>query len=451
MTGSDTQATELSVRTRSKIARRLLPFLFGLYVLNYVDRVNISFASLQMTGDLGFSNAVFGLGAGIFFIGYFLFQVPSAMLVEQWSARKFIGVSLIVWGALATLTGFVSSAQEFYGIRFLLGIAEAGFFPGVIVYMTRWFRVTDRGKAVAMFMAAIPMSNMLGATVAAGLMRLDWLGYAGWRWLLILEGFPSLLAGVATFYWLTDRPESAHWLAGDERQWIAEQLRVERESKKSLGKLSVWAAARHPQVLLLCLAYFCYITNSVGLGTWLPKILKGVSGLSTTQVILLSGIPWLAAIPAMLLTAAHSDRSGERRWHSAVPLMIVGLALWLSVLAGRNLPLAIGAFSLATMALYSFPSPFWTLPTMFLSGPAAAASIALINSVGNLGGFLGPYVVGYLTDRTGNYVAGIYYLMAAGILGGITVLCLKSAGAERPRSSETSATSHRALRKPTPA
>ncbi|MGE3402228.1 MAG: MFS transporter [Vicinamibacterales bacterium] len=451
MTGSDIQATELSVRTRSKIARRLLPFLFGLYVLNYVDRVNISFASLQMTGDLGFSNAVFGLGAGIFFIGYFLFQVPSAMLVEQWSARKFIGVSLIVWGTLATLTGFVSDAREFYVIRFLLGIAEAGFFPGVIVYMTRWFRVTDRGKAVALFMAAIPISNMLGATVAAGLMRLDWLGYAGWRWLLILEGFPSVLAGVATFYWLTDRPESAPWLAADERQWIAEQLRVERESKKSLGKLTAWAAARHPQVLLLCLAYFCYITNSVGLGTWLPKILQGVSGLSTTQVILLSGIPWLAAIPAMLLTAAHSDRSGERRWHSAVSLMLVGLALWLSVLAGGNLPLAIAAFSLATMALYSFPSPFWTLPTMLLSGPAAAASIALINSVGNLGGFLGPYAVGYLTDRTGNYVAGIYYLMAAGILGGITVLCLKSAGAERPRSSETPATSQHAVRKPTPA
>jgi ACS family tartrate transporter-like MFS transporter len=423
----------VATRGRRRIARRILPFLFLLYVLNYVDRVNISFAALQMTGDLGFSNTVFGLGAGIFFIGYFLLQIPAAMLVESWSARKFIGLSLIVWGGLATVTGLITNAQQFYWIRFLLGIAEAGFFPGVIIYLTYWFRYEDRARAVAMFMAAIPMSNMLGAAVAAGLMRLEWAGLAGWRWLLILEGLPAVMAGLAAFYYLADRPADAAWLAEDERAWITGELAEERNRKTTQATLGVWAAIRQPQVLLLSLAYFCYITNSVGLGTWLPKIVQRISGLSTTQTILISGIPWLAAVPVMLATAGHSDRTRERRWHAAIPLMLAGAALASSVQAGNNLALAMAAFSMATMAIYSFPSPFWALPTLFLSGPAAAAAVALINSVGNLGGFVGPYVIGYLTDRTGSYIAGIYYLVAAGLVGGTTVLSLRSSTSRQAR------------------
>ena len=418
-------SADLGSRTTRRIALRLLPFLFVLYIFNYAVRVNVGFAALQMTGELGFSNAVFGFGAGIFFIGYFLLQVPATLLLELWSARVFIGASLIAWGTLATLTGFISSASEFYWIRFFLGIAEAGFFPGVIVYLTYWFRQGDRAKAVAMFMAAIPASNMLGAIVAAALLRLDWFGMSGWRWLLIMEGFPSVLAGIFAFFYLTDRPEHARWLADDERHWITTELAREKESKKSQAKLPALQALRHPTVLLLGLTYFCYITNSVGLGTWLPKIVQGLGGLSTTQVSLISAIPWMMAIPAMVLNGFHSDRTGERRWHAALPLMLVGVGLGLSVMAGSNVVLAIAAFSVATMALYAFPSPFWTLPTLFLAGPAAAASIALINSIGNLGGFLGPYVVGYLTDRTGSYAAGIYYLMAAGVVGGFTVLCLR--------------------------
>ncbi len=418
-------SAEIAARTPRRIAKRLLPFLFILYIFNYVVRVNISFAALQMTGELGFSNSVFGFGAGIFFIGYFLLQIPATMLLERWSARIFIGVSLVIWGTLATLTGFISTAEQFYWIRFLLGIAEAGFFPGVIVYLTYWFRQVDRAKAVAMFMAAIPTSNMLGAAVAAGLMRLDWLGYSGWRWLLILEGVPSVVAGIVAFFYLTDRPAQARWLSEDERRWLAEELTKEKESKKAQAKLRPMQALRQPQVLLLALAYFCYITNSVGLSTWLPKIVQGISDLSTTQVSLISGIPWLVAIPAMLFNGFHSDRTGERRWHAALPLMFVGIGLGSSVLAGTNVVLAVAAFCVATMALYAFPSPFWTLPTLFVTGPAAAASIALINSIGNLGGFLGPYAVGYLTDRTGSYAAGIYYLMAAGAIGGTIILCLR--------------------------
>jgi ACS family tartrate transporter-like MFS transporter len=400
-------------------------------VVAYLDRVNVGFAKLQMQADLALSDAVYGFGAGIFFIGYFLLQVPATMLVETWSARTFIGVSLIVWGALATTTGFISNAQQFYWIRFLLGIAEAGFFPGVIVYLTHWYRYEDRGKAVAMFMAAIPASNMLSAAIASFLIKITWFGYSGWRWLLILEGLPAVIAGIVTFFYLTDWPKDAKWLAADEREWITGALEQERQNKKRGATVTAWEALRHPQVVIFSLIYFCYITNSTGLGTWLPKIVQRISGLSQSQVILISGIPWLAALPAMLWSASHSDRTSERKLHAAVPILLFGVALLVSVFAGTHVALAISAFSVATMALYSFPSPFWALPTVFLSGPAAAASIALINSIGNLGGFLGPYVIGYLSDMTGGFTAGLLYLVGAGFFGGLLVLSL------RPEKSRT--------------
>jgi len=402
-----------------------MPFLFILYIFNYLNRVNVGYAALQMTGDLGFSNTVFGFGAGIFFIGYFLLQIPSTLLTELWSARLFITLSLIVWGALAAVCGLIDTAGQFYLVRFFLGIAQAGFFPGVLVYLTHWFRYEDRAKAVAMFMMAIPTSNMVGAAIAAALMRIDWLGWNGWRWLLILEGLPTVAFGVIAFFYLTDRPSDARWLPEAERQWITGELEREKERKKGIRKLSTLEALRHPQVIILALACFCYITNSVGLSSWLPKIVQRISGLSTTQVILISGIPWLVAIPTMLITAWHSDKTRERRWHAALPLLLVGIALSLSIAAGNNLVLAIAAFSMATMTLYSFPSPFWALPTLFLSGPAAAASIALINATGNLGGFAGPYMIGYLADLTGGYTAGLLYLVLCGLIGSGLVLSLR--------------------------
>jgi len=422
-----TVSRETAERARLRIIRRLMPFLFLLYVFNYMNRINVGYAALQMRSDLGFSNSVFGLGAGIFFIGYFLVQIPSTLLTELWSARNFITLSLIVWGALAAMCGLIDNAQEFYWVRFFLGIAQAGFFPGVLVYLTHWFRYEDRAKAIAMLMTAVPASNMVGAAIAAVLIRIDWLGWSGWRWLLILEGLPTVLFGVVAFFYLTDRPGDARWLSEDERRWITEELERERERKARAKKLSTLEALRHPQVILLALACFCYITNSVGLGSWLPQIVRRISGLSTTQVILISGIPWLCAIPAMLVTAWHSDKKRERRWHSAIPLFLVGIALSLSIAAGNHLVLAIVAFSMATMALYSFPSPFWSLPTIFLSGPAAAASIALINATGNLGGFAGPYLIGYLADVTGGYTAGLLYLVFCGLAGSALVLSLRVA------------------------
>jgi MFS transporter, ACS family, tartrate transporter len=428
-------APPIAVRTRRHVTRRLAPFLFVLYVLNYLDRVNISYAALQMTGDLKFSNAVFGFGAGIFFVGYFLLQIPGTMLVELWSARKFIGATLIIWGGLATFTGFIHTAQEFYWIRFFLGAAEAGFFPGVIVYLTHWYRYEDRSKAVALFMIAIPLSNMLGSVIAAFLMRISWLGLPGWRWLLILEGLPSVIAGLVALAYLTDWPRDARWLPEDEREWLAAELAREQAAKKTAARINPWRSLRDPKVLALAAVYFCYITNSIGLSVWLPKIVQRISGLPTFQVTLISGIPWLLAIPAMLLSAWHSDQTGERRWHAGLPILFVGVGLVLSLWAGTNLALAIGAFSLATMALYAFPPPFWALPTIFLSGTAAAASIALINSIGNLGGFVGPYIIGFLTDKTGTYTAGLSYLVASGVLGGLLLLSLS---ADRTRSGTNS-------------
>ena len=416
----------LADRTRRRITQRLMPFLFLLYIFNYLNRVNVGYAALQMREDLAFSNSVFGFGAGIFFIGYFLLQIPSTLLTELWSARNFITLSLLVWGALAALCGLVDTANEFYWVRFFLGIAQAGFFPGVIVYLTHWFRYEDRAKTIAMFMLAIPASNMVGAAISSVLMQIDWLGWNGWRWLLILEGLPTVALGVIAFFYLTDRPRDAKWLAPEERDWITGELEKEKARKKAAGKMPVLQALRQPRVLVLALACFCYITNSVGLASWLPTIVRRISGLSTTQVILISGIPWLAAMPMMLITAWHSDKTGERRWHAAIALLIVGVGLSLSIAAGSNLVLAIAAFCIATMALYSFPSPFWSLPTMFLSGPAAAASVALINATGNLGGFAGPYIVGYLADRTGGYTAGLMYLIACGVIGSGAVLSLRA-------------------------
>jgi ACS family tartrate transporter-like MFS transporter len=408
----------VAVRARRRIMRRLVGFLFILYVLSYMDRVNVGYAALQMMGELHFSNAVFGFGSGIFFVGYFLFQVPQTMLVEVWSARKFIGLTLICWGALSLGTGMVTSAHQFYWIRFFLGIAEAGFFPGVIVYLTHWYRKEDRAKAVAMFFVAVPASNMVGSVLAAWLMRIHWLGYGGWRWMLGLEGIPAVIAGIVTLFYLTDRPKDARWLSEDERKWITEEL--ERDQGKAERKsLNVWKAMRDPQILLLAVVYFSYNTNSVSLAIWLPKILQGVSRANMSAVILISGIPWLVAVPAMLLTGWHSDKTGERRWHVSLGLFAVGVALAMSLWAGHHTVLAMTAFSVATMALYSVPSPFWALASGLMSGPAAAASVALINSIGNLGGFVGPYAIGFLTDKTGTFSAGIFYLVGVALLGGL--------------------------------
>jgi sugar phosphate permease len=332
---------------------------------------------------------------------------------------------MLSWGVLASMTGLIHTAQQFYSIRFLLGAAEAGFFPGIIVYLTHWYRYEDRGKAVAMFMAAIPIANIVGAPVSGLLLRIHWLNLSGWRWLLLLEGIPAVICGVITLFYLTDWPKDAHWLPEDERAWLTEELEREKQTKKRVKPLSVWRAIRNRDVVLLTLVYFFIVTANYGFGIWLPKIVERLSGLTPLRVTLISAIPFVAALPAMLVVGWHSDHTGERRWHTAGPIFSVAAALAASQLVGQKVPLAIALFSVAAMGVYSYLPSFWALPTTFLSSAAAAACIGLINSFGNLGGFVGPYAVGFLSDKTGTYAAGVFYLVGSAALSGLLVLLLR--------------------------
>jgi ACS family tartrate transporter-like MFS transporter len=420
--------TGVADRARRRIVRRLIPFLFLLYIINYLDRVNVSYAALEMTKDLNFTPEVLGFGAGIFFAGYFLLEIPGTLLIELWSARAWIARIMITWGIVAVMMGFMNSATQFYWLRLVLGAAEAGFFPGIIVYLTHWFRYQDRAKAVALFMAAVPLSNFLGSPVSGLLLGVKWLGLAGWRWLFIMEGAPAIVLGVVTIFYLTDWPHQAKWLAQDEREWITTELEKEKQTTTAAHSFGVWEALKHREVGLLALAYFFIITGLYGFNFWLPTIVKALSGLPNFAVTLISALPYLIGFVALLLVGVSSDRSGEHRWHTAGPMLVAGAGLLLSAVTQGSAPLAVAMFCIAAAGLYSFFPAFWALPTTFLTGSAAAASIGLINSIGNLGGFAGPYVVGYLNNKTNSFLGGMVYLSLSAIVGAALILTLRRAG-----------------------
>lgn len=403
-----------------------MPFLFLLYLTSYLDRINVSYAGLEMTRDLGFNNAVFGLGQGIFFLGYLLLEVPGAILVERWSARKWIARILISWGAFAALTGLIRSSSEFYSARFLLGLAEAGFFPGILVYVSHWYRQEDRAKAVTFFMIGIPFSEIIGAPVSGLLLKVHWLGFAGWRWLFLLEGAPAIVLGIITLYYLTDRPAQAHWLTAEERSWILGELDRERRVKPPAP--SIGEVLRHPTVILLSLAYFGILSANWGFTLWLPKIVQRLSGLSPLKVSLISAIPFLIEIPFLLLLASHSDRTGERRWHVSIPVGIGAIAFFVfgsSERMSSNVVLAMVLFSIAAIGLHGYRASFWTLPTIFLSETAAATAIGVINCFGNLGGFLGPYMVGWLSNNSGSYRTAMLFLGSCALMASLMVAAVR--------------------------
>jgi MFS transporter, ACS family, tartrate transporter len=412
-------------RARRRIARRLLPFLFLLYVIAFLDRMNVGAAALQMPRDLGFSDQVLGLGAGVFFLGYFLLEIPGALIVERWSARRWIARIMISWGLMTVLMAFISTARQFYVVRFLVGAAEAGFLPGVIVYLTHWFQYQDRAKAVAFFYAANPLSYVIGSPLAGLLLGLSWMGLRGWRWLFIIEGIPAIVLGVITIWYLTDWPEQADWLPDQEKDWIRTELRREKEAKQDRHSYRVWDALRHRNVLLLTLCYFCAMTGSYGIAFWLPTILKKLWAQSDLRVTLLAALPYVAAFVVQQANGWHSDRTQERRWHAAAPVFLCGLGLALAVVYRSNLQLSIAFLVLAGGSFYGFQPVFWTVPTRFLRESAAAASIGLINSVGNLGGFVGPVVVGYLAQRTHSFSASLLYLVASLFLSGVLMLAVR--------------------------
>src|SRR5947209_1397260 len=335
---------EVGQRARHRIARRLLPFLFLLYVIAFVDRMNVGAAALQMPHDLGFSDRVVGMGAGVFFLGYLLLEIPGALIVERWSARRWIARIMISWGLVTVLMAFIHTSRQFYLVRFFVGAAEAGFLPGVIVYLTHWFRYEDRGKAVAFFYAANPLSYVIGSPIAGLLLGISWLGLRGWRWLFILEGIPAIVFGVITIFYLTDWPAQAKWLPDDERAWISEQVRQEKEAKKRVHSYTVWEALRQRDVVLLTLCYFFALTGSYGIAFWLPTIVKRLSGLSDLKVTLIAALPYIAAFVVQQLNGWHSDRTGERRWHATLPLFICAITLTIAVLLGSHPLLSIALF-----------------------------------------------------------------------------------------------------------
>jgi ACS family tartrate transporter-like MFS transporter len=419
-------ANPIAERARRRITRRLMPFLFVLYVIAYLDRVNVGFAALQMKGDLGFTDDIIGVGAGIFFIGYVALEIPGSILCEKWTARGWIARIMVSWGILAMLTGFIHTKNHFYLIRSLLGAAEAGFFPGIIVYLSHWFRYQDRAKAVAFLMAAISVSNIIGSPLSGWLMKHTWLGLAGWRWMFIIEGAPAVILGIVTLFYLTDWPHQAKWLPEDERQWLIGELEKEKQEKEAKHSLGILQALRHREVILLTLAYFFMVTAVYGLNFWLPSIVKKLSGSSIMNVSLITALPYCVGLVSILLMGWHSDKTKERRWHTALAMMTTSLGLLLSVVAGNYTALAVSMFCLAAAGTAGYLPGFWALPTSFLTGTAAAASIGLINSFGNLGGFVGPYVVGYLSKKTGSYLGGVLYLSASALLASMLILSLRA-------------------------
>ncbi len=356
MSVSPAPAIERSARRR--IAIRLLPFLWWLYVIAFLDRVNVAYAALEMSHNLGFSDRVFGLGAGIFFIGYLLLEIPGALIVERWSARLWIARIMITWGIITVLVGFVHTPRQFYTVRFFLGAAEAGFFPGVIVYLTHWFSRRDLAKAIGSFMVAQPLANFVGSPFAGRILQIHWYGLVGWRWLFILEGIPAVIFGIVTFFYLTDRPSEAKWLPEKEREWITQELSWERAKKKAVRSYTIAQALRERDVLLLTMIYFLANTGFYGFTIWFPTILKRASGLTTGMVTLLVAIPYFAALTATLLNSWHSDRTQERRWHAAGPLFVGSVAMLLAIVAESHLWIQLAFFSLFASCVYGYQPCF---------------------------------------------------------------------------------------------
>ena len=431
MTVEQGPAHDLEKTTTARVTRRIMPFLIVLFMVAFIDRVNVGFAKLEMGTSLGFDSEIFGFGAGIFFFGYFIFEIPGSYLVEVWSARKWLARIIVTWGLVCVLTGFIETANQFYIARFLLGVAEAGFFPGVIVYLSHWFRYQDRAKAIAMFMAAVPVANIIGAPISGLILGFDWLGLEGWRWVFVLEGVPALILGIVTLFYLTDRPKDAKWLTDEQKNWLSTELEKERLARRNTSRQSVWKAVTDRKVILLTLTYFFGVTAAYGFNFWLPTIVKAF-GFSNLETALITALPYIGALGIMLLIGWSSDRSQERRWHTAVPLAFVSTGLFLgATFSGSNTVLAMAMFCVACAGLYSYLPAFWAMPGLFLTEAAAAVSIGLINSVGNLGGFFGPYVVGYLDKQTGSHYFGIVYLSISALIAAMLALTLRKA---RPRT-----------------
>lgn len=423
-----TDVDPLEGRVVGKLHRRLIPFLMLCYCAAYIDRVNVGFAALTMNHDLGFTSTIFGVGAGIFFFGYFLFEIPSNLALARFGARRCIARIMIGWGIVAAGTAFVTGPNSFYAVRFVLGAAEAGFFPGLLFYLTLWFPSAYRGRIIGWFMTSIPISVMIGAPVSGLLLKLDGaLGLHGWQWLYLIEGLPAIILGAIVPFVLVDAPGEARWLDQAERDWLTSRLQGEKRSVESVRRFSIGAALTSPRVLLLSLVYFGLITCTVGISFWLPQIVKGM-GLSNVATGFVTAVPSVAGMVGMLTIGRRSDRVGERRFHCAFGFAVGAVGLVASTLVTDPV-WRIAAFSLAAYGLQGGQPVFWAIPASLLTGPAAAAGLAFINSLGGLAGFSGPTLIGMIKDATGSYSMGMVMLAGFALMSAAVVV---SAAGRRP-------------------
>src|SRR5215469_4115286 len=402
------QALSIEARTLHRVRIRILPFIFVLFVVCFLDRINIAFAALTMNKELAIKNQQFGLLVGVFFFGYCVFEIPSNLLLHKMGARIWIARILISWGIMATLTGFVHSAHQLYVVRFLLGVAEAGFFPGIVLYLTYWFSQREQAQPFALFMAALPVTSILGAPLSGLILdHVRWLSISSWRWLLVLEGTPAIVCGVLCYFMLPSRPAEAAFLNADEIDWITTELAREEEQKRGRCEISAPQALANGRVWHLACIDFSQLIAMYSLAFWMPQVVKSFSNrYSNSSVGFLVMIPYLMALLAMILVSRSSDRKLERRYHAAIPLTIGGIALMLLGTAVSP-SLLIALLSFAAMGVYSFLGPFWTMPSEFLTGYSAASGIALITSIANLGGFAGPFAIGAISNRTGSLYRGL--------------------------------------------
>lgn len=404
-----------------KVAWRIMPLLLVCYIVAYLDRVNVGFAKLQMMQALGFSDVVYGMGAGIFFIGYFLFEVPSNIILHKVGARLWIGRIMISWGCLSAAMMLVSNETAFYIMRFLLGVAEAGFFPGIILYLTYWYPAQRRGRITAMFMTGIPLAGVVGGPLSGYIMKsFDGVSaLAGWQWMFLLEGVPAIILGLIVILTMDDRISAATWLSEEERQLLEKNIAEDAQEKQDHAVLHILSSGR---VWLMAFIYFSFVMGLYGVSFWLPTIIKAMGVADPLQIGLLSAIPYGAATIAMLLIAKNADRLRERRWHVAIPAVVGAIGLLLSVLWADNTLLAMAALTLATACIITTLPLFWSLPTAFLAGTGAAAGIAMINSLGNLAGFVSPYAVGWLKQASGTTSSGMFLLAGSLVLGAILTI-----------------------------
>lgn len=428
---------DIEKRTLRKITWRIVPFIMILYLIAYIDRVNIGFAAITMKEDLGFTASILGFGAGIFFLGYFLFEVPSNIILHKVGARIWIARVMVTWGIIAGGMAFVESSTSFYVMRFLLGVAEAGFFPGIILYLSYWFPARNRAGVIALFMAAAPIATAIGSPISAALLEMHGImGLAGWQWMFLIEAIPAVILGVVVFFYMTDRPEKAAWLKPDEREWLVKTMQAEDANKGGQQQHSILRGLANPRVLALALIYFGTSAGLYTLGIWAPQIIKEL-GVSSMTVGLLNAIPPIISVVAMILWSRHSDKTNERTWHVALACLTAAVGLAIAASTGSMFGL-IAALTIVNVGISCSKPPLWSMPTMFLSGAAAATGIATINSIGNLGGFAGPAMIGWVKDQTGSFAGGLYFVAGLLILSTVLTLVLSFTQKNKASSAELS-------------